>query len=69
VRDVIDILRGQPASGSEGNNGWDRIVRTVAENDSLPDSQVKVIEKAIAKAIVAGRTRSAARSGTRPTPT
>jgi hypothetical protein len=50
VRDVIDILRGQPASGSEGNNGWDRIVRTVAENDSLPDSQVKVIEKAIAKA-------------------
>jgi hypothetical protein len=50
VRDVIDILPGQPASGSEGNNGWDRIVRTVAENDSLPDSQVKVIEKPIAKA-------------------
>jgi hypothetical protein len=50
VRDVIDILRGQPGSGSEGADGWDRIVRTLAESDSLPDSEVKVIEKAIAQA-------------------
>ncbi len=35
VREVIEILRGQPASGSEGGDGWDLIVHTVAENDSL----------------------------------
>jgi Domain of unknown function (DUF6398) len=50
VREVIDILRGQPASGSEGADGWDRIVRTVAEHDSLPEREVKVIERAIAEA-------------------
>ncbi len=36
--------------GARAPTGWDRIVRTVAENDNLPDRQVKVIEKAIAKA-------------------
>ena len=50
MRDVVDILRGQPAAGSDGPDGWDRIVRIIAERDSLPDSEVKVIEKAIAEA-------------------
>jgi hypothetical protein len=67
VREVIDILRGQPASGSEGADGWDRIVRTVAEHESLPESEVKAIERAMRRRSTAGRTRSAARSGTRPT--
>jgi hypothetical protein len=49
VSEVVDILRRQPVSGSEGADGWDRIVRTVVENDSLPDSQVKLIEQAIAE--------------------
>jgi hypothetical protein len=48
VQDVIDILRR--ASGSEGGDGWQRIVRTAAEHGSLPDDQVKIIEKAIADA-------------------
>ena len=42
VRDVIDILRSQPASRSERPDGWDRIVRIVAEQGSLPDGEVKV---------------------------
>ncbi len=50
VRDVVDVLRGQPASGRDGPDDWDRIVRIIAEHDSLPDSEVKVIEKAIAEA-------------------
>ncbi len=49
VRDVIDILR-EPASGSNDPDGWDRIVHIVGEHDSLPDGDVKVIEKAIAEA-------------------
>jgi hypothetical protein len=47
VRDVVDILRSQPASVSNGLDGWDRIVRIVAEQGSLPDGEVKVIEKAV----------------------
>jgi hypothetical protein len=50
VCDVVDILRHQPACGSDDLDGWDRIVRIVAEHDSLPDSEVKTIEKAIAEA-------------------
>ena len=50
VRDVVDILRGQPAAGNDRPDGWDRIVRIIAEHDSLPDSEVKAIEKAIAQA-------------------
>ncbi len=51
VRDVIDILRAQhPSAGSNTPDGWDRIVRIVAEQGSLPDGEVRVMEKAIAQA-------------------
>jgi hypothetical protein len=50
VRDVIDILRIQRASGSAGPAGWDRIVGIIAAHGNLPDNEVKVIEKAIAEA-------------------
>ncbi len=50
VREVVHILRGQPASGGDGPDDWERVVRIIAEHDSLSDSQVKVIEKAIAEA-------------------
>jgi len=50
VHDVVDILRGRPVSGSDGPNNWERIVRIIAAHDSLPDSDVKVVEKAIAEA-------------------
>ena len=50
VRDVVDILRGQRAPGSDGPDAWDRIVRIIAEHDSLPVSEVTGIEKAIAEA-------------------
>jgi hypothetical protein len=49
VRNVVDILRRR-SSGSNDPDGWDRIVRIIAEQDSLPDSEVKAIEKAIAEA-------------------
>ena len=41
VSDVIDIL---------GRETWERIVAIITKDDSLPDREVKVIEKAIAKA-------------------
>ncbi len=47
VCDVVDILCGRPVSGSNSPNNWERIVTAIAENDSLPDCEVKVIEKAI----------------------
>lgn len=49
VIDIIDIIRSYSAA-SDGRDRWDLIVRTVAENDSLPHSQVEVIERAIAEA-------------------
>ena len=48
--DVIDILRGRPGSGGDGPENWDRIVGIVADHDGLSDSEVKVIEKAVAGA-------------------
>jgi hypothetical protein len=50
VRDVVEIIRQEPASRSGGTDGWDRIVRILAKHEGLPDSEVKVIEMAIAKA-------------------
>jgi hypothetical protein len=50
VRDVIAILRGRPVPDGDGPDKWERIVRIIAEHDSLPDSEVEVIEKAIAEA-------------------
>jgi hypothetical protein len=50
VRDVVDILRSRAASGSDGSDGWDHIVRIIAAEGCLPDSEVRVIEKAIAEA-------------------
>lgn len=50
VGDIIDILRGRPPSAGHGSDNWERIVRIVAEHDSLPDAEVKVIEKAVAEA-------------------
>jgi hypothetical protein len=50
VHDVVDILRVQQASASDRVDGWERIVRLIADHDSLSDDEVKVIEKAIAEA-------------------
>ena len=50
VHEVVDILRGRPAAGGEGSDAWEHIVRLIAEHDSLPDDEVKVIERAIAGA-------------------
>lgn len=50
VHDVIDILRGRPAAGGDGSDAWERIVRIIAEHGSLPNGEVKSIEKAIAEA-------------------
>ena len=50
VLQVIDILRDRPASGGGGPDAWERVVRLIAEHDSLPDNEVKGIEKAIAEA-------------------
>lgn len=50
VIEIIAILRGRPASGGDGPDNWERIVAIIAKHDSLPDSEVKVIEKAIAEA-------------------
>jgi len=50
VHDDVEILRGRPAPGADGPDPWERLVRLIAEHDSLPDSEVKGIEKAIAEA-------------------
>ncbi len=50
VHHVVEILRGRPAPGGDGPDPWERLVRLIAEHDSLPDSEVKGIEKAIAEA-------------------
>jgi hypothetical protein len=50
VLDVIDILRGRRDSGGGDLDNWERIVAIIAEHDSLPDSEVKVIQKAITDA-------------------
>lgn len=50
VRDIIDILRGRTASGGDDPDNWERIVGIIAEQDSLPKSEVKIIEKAIEEA-------------------
>jgi hypothetical protein len=50
VIDIIDILKGRSASGWNGPDNWKRIVRAIADNDSLSDSEIKVVEKAIREA-------------------
>jgi hypothetical protein len=40
VRGVVDILRGRPAARGDGSDAWERIVRLIAEHDSLPDGEV-----------------------------
>lgn len=50
VLDVVDIIRGEPASSNTGTDGWDRIVRIMARQEGLPEGEVKIIETAIAKA-------------------
>ncbi len=35
IADVIDILRGRPACGSDGPDDLERMVAIIAENDSL----------------------------------
>lgn len=47
IADVIGILRGRPPCGGDGRDDWERIVAIIAENDSLPLSEVERIEKAI----------------------
>lgn len=65
VADAIDILRGRPACGGEGRDDRERMVAIIAENDSLPNSEVTRMRGRSMKPIVAGRRRSAARSGAR----
>ena len=50
IADVIDILRGRPASGGGGPDDWDRMIAMIAENDGLSNSEVTRIEKAIDEA-------------------
>jgi len=50
MADVIDILRGRPASGGGGPDDWDRMIAMIAENDGLSNSEVTRIEKAIDEA-------------------
>lgn len=50
VLEVIDILQGRQTSRGESPDSWGRIVSIIAKLDCLPDSQVIVIEKAIAEA-------------------
>jgi hypothetical protein len=50
VHDVVELLRGGPVPGGDGPDAWERLVRLIAEHDSLPDNEVKGIEKAIAEA-------------------
>ena len=50
VLDIIHIIRGRPASRGDAPDNWECIVGIIAEHDSLPDSEVKVLERAIAAA-------------------
>jgi hypothetical protein len=50
IADVIDILRGRPARDGDGRDDWERMVIIIAENDSLPNSEVERIERAIDEA-------------------
>jgi hypothetical protein len=50
VLEVSDLLRGQSIPQGDGPDHWERIVSIIAKNDSLPYSEVQVIEKAIAEA-------------------
>jgi len=42
IADVIDVLRGRPACG--GRDDRERMVAIIAENDSLPNSEVTRVE-------------------------
>jgi hypothetical protein len=50
VFEIIDILRGRSAAGGDGPDSWERILRIIAQYNSLPDREVEIIEKAIAEA-------------------
>ena len=50
VADVVDVLRGRPACGGEGRDDRERMVAIIAENDSLPNSEVTRVEQAIDEA-------------------
>ncbi|HLG19849.1 MAG TPA: hypothetical protein VI895_08570 [Bdellovibrionota bacterium] len=50
VRHVIELIRGRPRVGSNKLDNWDRIVCIVAEHDSLPDREFKIIENAVGEA-------------------
>jgi hypothetical protein len=50
VHAVVGILRSRHSAGGDGSDAWERIVRIIAEHGSLPDGEVKSIEKAIAEA-------------------
>ena len=50
IADVFDILRGRPACGGDSPDDWERMVAIIAENDSLPNSEVARIETAIDEA-------------------
>ena len=47
---MIHVLRCRPARGGDGSDDWARMVAIIAENDSLPDSEVERIEKALDEA-------------------
>jgi len=49
VLEVVDRLREQKP-GRDGLDRWECIVRIIAAQDSLPSSEVQVIEEAIAEA-------------------
>lgn len=47
---IVDVLRDSPAAGGAVTDHWTRMVSTIAKHDSLPFSDVKVVEQVIADA-------------------
>ena len=50
INEIIDILQGRSGSKADGTDNWERIVNNIAEHDSLPGSEMDVVEKAISEA-------------------
>ena len=48
---IVDVLRDSPAAGGAVTDHWTRMVSTIAKHDSLPFSDVKVVEQVIAVAL------------------
>jgi hypothetical protein len=50
VLKIIETLRGRRDAGDNGPDNWERMVGIIADQGTLPNYEVKVIEKAIDQA-------------------